>query len=260
MFSSNTTQYPFHPSAVYTPNASQWEADPLTAYLQRLKDENIDRAILVHPEPYGDDHSLVLNCLQHEPSLFKATSLFYPKDPDGPKKLVDLIAQEPKIIATRFHAHRGKEQYLDSFAGRNVRALWEKAVELGLIVELHIGPNYGAQVRDVLKDIPETIVLIDHLAEPHKGDAVEFSNILDLAQFENVYMKLSGLNHFAKDGPHYESAKPFTKIVAEAFGPDRLVWGSGTPTIVDVHLAHWSELDRAKVKGENLKNLLWPTA
>ncbi|MBT4140729.1 MAG: amidohydrolase [Candidatus Latescibacteria bacterium] len=258
MFSSDTTRYPFHPNAAYTPNASHWEADPLAAYLQRLQEEHIDRAILVHPEPYGDDHSLVLDCLQREPNLFRGTSLFYPKDPDAPQKLVDLVAQEPKIIATRFHAHRGKEQYLDSFTDRNVHALWEKAIELGLIVELHIGPDYGAQVRDILKDFPQTVTLIDHLAEPHKGDAVEFANILDLAQFENVYMKLSGLNHFAKDEPHYESAKPFTKIVAETFGPDRLVWSSGSPKNVDVHLPQWSEADRAKVKGENLKQLLWP--
>lgn len=258
MFSADTDRYPFHKNAVYTPNPSNWEQDPLATYLQRLKDENIDRAILVHPEPYGDDHRLVLDCLQREPDRLKGTSLFYPKDPDAPKKLADLVAQEPKIISTRFHAHRGKEQYFDSFTDRNVRALWKKAVELDLIVELHIGPDYGAQVRDVLRDMPETIVLIDHLAEPHKGDPVEFANILDLAQFDNVYMKLSGLNHFAKDVPHYESAKPFTKIVAQAFGPDRMVWGSGTPQIVDVHLAHWNEEARAKVKGINLKNLLWP--
>jgi predicted TIM-barrel fold metal-dependent hydrolase len=258
MFSSDTHRYPFHPRAAYTPNASQWEADPLVAYFQRLEGEHIDRAVLVHPEPYGDDHSLVLDCLAREPGRFKGTSLFYPNDPDGPQKLADLVAQEPNIIATRFHAHRGKEQYLDSFSDRNVRVLWERAVALGLIVELHIGPNYGGQVRDVLNDFPETVVLIDHLAEPHKGDAVEFANVLDLAQFEHVYMKLSGLNHFAKDEPCYESAKSFTRLVAESFGPDRLVWGSGSPAIVDVHLAHWNESDRAKVKGLNLKSLLWP--
>ena len=44
-----------------------------------------------------------------------------------------------------------------------------KGVELGLIIELHIGPDYGAQVADVLRDIPDSVVLIDHLAEPHKG-------------------------------------------------------------------------------------------
>jgi len=258
MFSADTNRYPFYPSAVYTPRAENLADDPLAVYLQRMEDEGIDRAVLVHPEPYGDDHRLVRDCLKREPDLFKATSLVFPKDPDAPQKLADLVAQEPKIIATRFHAHRGKEMYLDGFDTPGVRAIWEKAIELGLIIELHIGPDYGAQVRNLLKDYPDTVVLIDHLSEPHKGSAVEFADVLDLAQFKNVYMKLSGLNHFTKDIPLHESAKPFTRWVAEAFGPDRLVWGSGTPAIVDAHLAHWSESDRAKVKGGNLKQLLWP--
>ena len=147
--------------------------------------------------------------------------------------------------------------YLDNFSDPGVRALWEKAVELNLIVELHIGPEYGSQVREILRDLPDTTILIDHLAEPHKGDPIEFADILDLAKFKNVYMKLSGLNHFANDAPHYESAIPFTRIVADTFGPARLIWGSGSPEIVDIHLANWYEPARAKVKGENLHNLLW---
>ncbi len=80
--------------------------------------------------------------------------------------------------------------------------------------------------------------------------------MINLAHYDNVYMKLSGINHFATDEPLYESAIPFTRWVADAFGPERLVWGSGTPRIVDTHLAHWSEDDRDKVKGGNLKALL----
>ena len=50
------------------------------------------------------------------------------------------------------------------------------------------------------------------------GDAVEFADILALASFPNVYMKLSGLGHFADDAPLYESALPFTSQVIAAFG------------------------------------------
>ena len=108
----------------------------------------------------------------------------------------------------------------------------------------------------MLRDYPESTVLIDHLAEPHMGDAVEFAGVLDLADFDSVYMKLSGLNHFATDAPLYLSSRPFTRRVIEAFGPDQMVWGSGTPDIVDAHLSEYTETDRRKVKGENLARLL----
>ena len=256
MFSSDTERYPFHPRAAYTRDASRWEVDPVEAYTKRLEDEGIDRAVLVHPEPYGDDHRLVLDCVAKNPDRFKATSLFYPKDKDAPSKLTDLVAEHPEILATRFHKHRGKEMYLDSFADSGVRALWEKAAELGLVVELHIGPDHAAGCEDLILAHAETPVLIDHLAEPHKEDAVEYADVLGLARFENVCMKLSGLNHFSNDEPLYENARPFTRRVVEAFGPDQLVWGSGTPGIVEVHMPDHSDSDRAKVLGGNVARLL----
>ena len=256
MFSRDTTRYPFHPRAAYLPDPADWSADPLADYLAHMAATGIDKAVLVHPEPYGDDHRLVLDCLQREPTRFLATSLFYPSDADAPQKLSDLVRQEPKIIATRFHAHRGTQAYLDSFTEPGVRALWEVAGELGLLIELHIGPNYAREVADVICAYPTYPVLIDHLAEPLMGNPIEFADVLALAEFDNVYMKLSGLSHFSNDAPLYLEAKPFTRWVVDAFGPERLVWGSGTPQIVDAHLAHLSETDRDKVKGGNLAHLL----
>ncbi len=256
MFSRDLARYPFHPQAAYRPDPARLPDDPLAAYLERMAQERIDRAVLVHPEPYGDDHRLVLDCLAREPDRLRGTCLFYPKDPDAPEKLAALVQHEPRIVAVRFHAHRGKEMYLDTFADPGVRALWQKAGELGLIVELHIGPNYAAQAGEAIRAFPEVSVLIDHLAEPKMGNAVKYADVLALARLDNVYMKLSGLNHFATDAPLYLSARTFTRLVVDAFGPDRLVWGSGTPGIVDAHLDHLPAADRAKVKGDNLARLL----
>ncbi len=256
MFSSDVGRYPFHLQAAYTPDASRFDADPLAAYLRRMDALHIDHAVLVHPEPYGDDHRLGLECLEREPNRLHGTSLFYPSDPGAADKLGRLVETQPRIIATRFHAHRGKEMYLDSFQDEGVQRLWRAAVHLGLIVELHIGPNYAGQVRDLLDAMPETTVLIDHLAEPHMGDAVEYADVLDLARYDGVYMKLSGLGHFAHDPPLYESASVFTRAVVDAFGPERLVWGSGDPRIVDHHLPRHSESERAAVKGGTLAGLL----
>lgn len=257
LFSSNLERYPFHPRAAYQPDLSAEPADPLPAYLQRMETEGIDRAVVVHPEPYGDDHRLILECLEREPQRLKGTSLFYPWDAEAPRKLSELTARCPALVATRFHAHRGKEMYLDSFADAGVRALWNRALELGQILELHIGPNYAGQVAQALRETnPEAVVLIDHLAEPHMGTGVEFADVLELAAFPNVYMKLSGLSHFSTDGPLYPSAEPFTRRVIREFGPHRCVWGAGKPAVVDAHMASYTDHERALVKGGNLQRLL----
>jgi L-fuconolactonase len=257
MFSSNVQKFPFHPKAVYKPDATKLPADPLTAYVGHLNAFGIDKAMFVQPEPYGDDHTLVLDCLQRgTKGRFKGTSLFYPKDPEAPKKLAALVKKEPRIVSTRFHAHRGKEMYLDSFGADYVRALWKQAVELGLVIELHIGPNYALQVADAIKAFPGCKVLIDHMAEPKLGNPVEYANILELAKLPNVYMKLSGLDYIATDGPTYESVLPFTTRLIKEFGADRMVWSGGVTKIADVHMKGYSAADIARVKGGNLQRLL----
>lgn len=256
VFSPDVSKYPIHPKATYSPDMSVHPSDPLMAYLKGLDERKIDKAVIVHPEPYGDDHTLMIDCLQREPDRLRGTSLFYPRDDQASKKLEALVRQAPHIVATRFHAHRGKESYLDSFDDEGARALWKKAYELNLIIELHIGPNYAAQAGKLIKEFKGCKVLIDHLAEPHLGSSVEFAEVLDLAQYPNVYMKLSGIGHFAEDEPYYESALPFTKRVISEFGADRMVWGSGSPKTVDVHMASYSIEDREKVKGGNIQKLL----
>src|SRR5689334_14232197 len=180
MFSRDRQRYPLHPRATYTPDESALAADPLAAYLERMGREGIDRAVLVQPEPYGDDHRLLLDCLAREPQRLRGASLFYPRDPDAPRKLAELVRREPHIVALRFHAHRGKESYLGSFADAGVRALWRAAAELGLIVELHIGPDYAAQAAEAIAAYPGVPVLIDHLAEPQMGSPVEYAEVLGL--------------------------------------------------------------------------------
>lgn len=256
LFSADTARYPFHPRATYHPQPDWCSMDPLADYLATLDARGVDRAVLVHPEPYGDDHRLVVDSLRRAPDRLLGTALFYPDDRDAPAKLRDLVAQTPAIRALRFHAHRGKEQYLGSFDDPGVVALWRTAAELGLIVELHIGPNYAEQVAKRIMDFPATPVIIDHLAEPHLGTAVEYAQVLDLARFDRVYMKLSELNHIARDAPLYSSVKPFTRRVVAAFTPARMVWGGGVPQIVDEHLAEYSVAERNRVKGDNLAALL----
>ena len=271
LFHPDMDRYPLHPRASYVPDlqgmsyakVGGWSiasptGDVVDDYSEGLRQRGVDRCVVVHPEPYGDDHSVVLHALDRRPGWL-GTSLFYPRDKDAPQKLEKLVQKQPRIISTRFHAHRGKREYFESFNEPGVRALWRKAVELGLIIELHIGPEYGLEVADVLRDIPDSVVLIDHLAEAGMGTAPDFATILDLAAFRNVYMKLSGLGHFCDDAPLFRSAIPFTTRVVDTFGPSRMVWGSGTPTIVDVHMAGYSKMDRDKVKGGNLAELLpWP--
>ena len=256
MFSRDVARYPFHPAAAYVPEPGMLEDDPLAYYLERMRQHGIDQAVLVQPEPYAGDHALLLDGLARAPERVRGVCHFFPKDPDSPRNVAELVKREPRIVALRMHAHRGKQHYLDTFADVGVRALWRAAAELGLIVELHIGPNYAAQAGAAIAAFPGVPVLIDHLGEPQFGTPVEYANVLDLARFDNVWMKLSGLDYVSAEAPPHLDVRPFARRLADTFGPDRLCWGGGAPGIVDAHLDHFSAAERERVKGGNLAKLL----
>ena len=257
MFSSNVAKFPFSPRGTYKPDATRLAADPLVAYQAHLKEFGIDRAMFVHPEPYGDDHTLVLDCLARtSPQQFKATSMFFPKDADAPQRLEALVKAHPRIASTRFHLHRGNTAYFETFTDHGVRALWKKAVELNLVVELDIGANYARDAGAAIAAFPGCKVLIDHMANPKTGMIWEYGDVLDLAKYPNVYMKLSGLGYMTTDAPDYASQLPFTRRVIKEFGADRMVWSGDSPHIAEVHMQGYSAADIAKVKGGNLQRLL----
>src|SRR5450432_1572810 len=64
---------PYHPNAVYKPPPATLEA-----YVKFAAEAKIDHTIIVHPEPYQDDHRYLKYCFDHEPSkhFFKGTCLF----------------------------------------------------------------------------------------------------------------------------------------------------------------------------------------
>ena len=254
MFSREQERYPLHPEAPYVPEPP--EGDPLDAQIAHMDREGIDRAVLVQPCPYWEDHRLILDCLAREPDRFKGVCVFRPKFADSPERLAEMVARQPLFVATRFHLLEGRNLGADSALDPGIQAIWRKALELGLIIEFNMDATHALPLANMLRDHPESTIVIDHLAEPHRSCVADYANLLDLARFDNVYMKLSGLSHFAADGPDFLSARPLTRRVIREFGPDRMVWGGDTPGVVDAHMPEYSEADRAKVKGDNLAGLL----
>lgn len=87
--------------------------------------------------------------------------------------------------------------------------------------------------QTLARELPDLKMVIDHLAKPHikdhKRDDWE-GNLRAAAKFPNMYCKLSGMVTEA-DWKHWTPAdlKPYVDVALEAFGPDRLMFGSDWP-------------------------------
>ena len=248
VFAEDRSRFPYHKNAPYRPPPA-----PIEEYLKKMDEAGIDRAVLVHPEPYQSDHRYVLYCLEQYPERLKGTCLFNPESPESLRALRELVQKQPRIVALRIHACRPDN--IPSLLSAQVRMLWQRTCDLGLVVQMHIVPRYARDVEELVKAFPKVTVLIDHLGRPAQGSEEEYKYVLRLAQFDNVYMKLSGVKYISREPFPHQDAKPLVRQIVETFGSERMIWGGGDPAIVDAQLDFLTEGERKQVLGETAAKL-----
>jgi predicted TIM-barrel fold metal-dependent hydrolase len=221
-----------------------------------MKDAGVDHAVVVHPEPYQDDHRYLEHCLKLGKGKLKGTCLFFAEKPDSPAKLKELAKALP-LVAARIHAYNPDR--LPPFGKPELKALWKAAAEAGLAVQLHLEPRHAEGFEPLIKEFTGTRVFIDHMGRPFQGTEKEHAVVLKWARFDHVVMKLSAVPEKGKY-PHRDP-QPVVKKLTEAFGADRLMYGGGFGAgatgksyraereRVAALLEHLTEADRAKVLG-----------
>ena len=270
LFASDQTRFPYHPSATYKP-----QPQPLEDYLKFAAARKIDHTVIVHPEPYQDDHSYLEYCFANEPSrgFFKGTCLFDPTAPATPARMEALVKKHPgRIVALRIHEMRkpgtpatasGAIKDRD-MASPAMKTAWKKAGDLGLAIQMHFLPYYAPQIGVLAAQFPDMPVILDHLARAGQGTPAEWKGVLQLAKFPRICMKYSGVNYSSKEKFPFRDAKPIVKQVFEAFGPDRIVWGgignneAEFEKQVELFNVMWDFVPpdvRAKIRGGNAMRL-----
>jgi predicted TIM-barrel fold metal-dependent hydrolase len=213
-------EFLYHPAGPYQPAG----ASPPELLLERMIGAGVDHAIIVHPEPYQDDHRYLEHCLKVGAGRLKGTCLFFARRDDTETRLRELIKRRPgQIVALRIHAYAPER--LPPFGTPELRALWRMAADLGLAVQLHFEPRYGLAFEPLIKEFSRTTVIIDHLGRPQFATLAEHAAVVRWAKFDNTVMKLSVLTE-RFTYPHRDLT-PFVRDAVKAFGAGRLIYGGG---------------------------------
>ena len=270
LFASDQKKFPYHKNASYKPPAQDLEP-----YLAFVKQAGIDGAVIVHPEPYQEDHSYLEHCFAHEhrKGFFKGTCLFDPIAPDTPERMAALVKRNPdRIVTLRIHENREagvKPTVSGSIRDRDLKhpamkTTWRKAGDLGLAIQMHLIPLHAPEIAALAREFASTPVVLDHLARSGQGTPEQYNRVLDMAKLPNVYMKFSGVRYSSKqDSPHRDVA-PLVRRTFDAFGPNRIIWGGlgmnmeefrKNSAMLDTLFDFASAADRAKIRGGNAVKL-----
>jgi L-fuconolactonase len=112
--------------------------------------------------------------------------------------------------------------------GRGLAAL-ERA---GLPFDLMLRPEHLASAVAVVHAHPSLVFVLDHLGKPPIAAGLRepwTSALRQLAAEPNVSCKLSGVHTVAAPEAPFADLAPYLDTALEAFGPDRLIFGSDWP-------------------------------
>jgi predicted TIM-barrel fold metal-dependent hydrolase len=215
---ANNARFPYHPRAPYRPA----QAATPEHLLKCMDGAGVDYAIVVHPEPYQDDHRYLEHCLAVGKGRLKGTCLVFADQPASMAQLTGL-AKRGDIVAARVHAYAPDR--LPPFGKPELRALWKRAGEMGLAVQIHFEPRYAPGFEPYIREFASTKVIIDHLGRPFQGTPAEHAVVVRWARLPNTVMKIASLPS-PTEYPHREIG-PVIRQLCDAYGPDRMIYGGG---------------------------------
>ena len=147
--------------------------------------------------------------------------------------------------------------------GRGIKALQK----YGFSYDILIFTDQLKYATEFSNRFPEMRLVLDHMAKPgiKSGERDQWKlDITMLADCKNVYCKISGMVTEANwSGWRYEDFVPYLDVIVNAFGTDRIMFGSDWPvcllagrydemlTIVTRYFSSFSEQEQQNVFGKN---------
>lgn len=180
---------------------------------------------------------------------------------DETPELLDLSLSHSKVCAVvgwldleSVDISHQLEKYLSHKAGKNLVSIRDMAQdkqdpnwllrpevlsnihrvgEAGLTFDILTRPPQLSAAVAMVKQSPKNTFVLDHISKPYmaKGEMQPWADqISEIASYENVYVKVSGLFTEAKwNGWNYQTFQPYLDHILNAFSPQRMMFGSDWP-------------------------------
>ncbi|MBQ0830641.1 amidohydrolase family protein [Streptomyces tagetis] len=224
-----------YPRAPIGGKQSEWAATrPVTAegMISRMDETGIGQAILVQATTnYGYDNSYVLDSARLRPERFVAVGTVDPLRPDAAASLKAAAGEDGLAGVRLFTSGSTVPTQGEWFVAPETFPFWEQAAELGLPVclQMRLGAATG-QLRELLERFPDVKVLLDHIGYPDiaASPARAGAEVAELGTHPGLHLKLTHRNLERLDDAG-EEAEDFLTPVVEAFGAERIAWGSNLP-------------------------------
>lgn len=224
-WSYSKTEYP------WIPEGSALQATWLPRDLEAIqKDLGFTGSIAVQARQCLEENKMLLDLADRHASVLGVVGWVNLRSEHVDEELAEFSAHK-KFVGVR---HVAQDEPDDWFlVGSEFLRGVGRLSTFGLRYDLLIYPRQLPAAIELARHFPEQPFVLDHCAKPQiAAGTMEpwASQIKELAIAPNVYCKVSGLVTEANHS-NWESEKlrAYFATIAEAFGPERLMWGSDWP-------------------------------
>ncbi len=213
-------------------HVGQYWYEPVETLLFQMQRNGVAKAALI--QFVGNyDNRYEMDCLHSYPGRFAAVVVVDTQRADAPNTLEKWVREG--AVGVRLRPD-------ECSPGSDPLAIWRKASELGLGVSCAgtLETYASDEFRRLVEKLPDLKIVMEHMGGAGPEPLVEsqtnynlFQRVLALAKYPNVYIKLPGFGELmSRPVPHgtpFETPPPVVRMVYEAFGRQRMMWGSNFP-------------------------------
>ncbi len=199
--------------------------------LAEMAEAGVDCAVIHPPSALGEPaNELAVEAVRKYPDKFCILGHFDLRSPDG-EKIVARWRERPGMLGFRFTFNQPHEKTW--WTDGTLDWFWAACEKARLVVGLlATGENVKVLGR-IAERHPGLKLNIDHIGRgggraEKKDDAAyaDLKDMLALARFPNVGVKLSGAPSTSTQPYPYRNIHGYLKQIVDTFGPDRCFWGT----------------------------------
>lgn len=264
IISKDTDRYPVTPLGGKRSEWSKHRSVDFAELVAGMDEAGVDKSAIVHSSTtYGYDATYLADAIADHRDRF--TGVFS----------VDVLADDA-VDKIQYWLDRGLSGLRLFAVGSTVKTdqswiadpktfpAWQFCSDNGIAVAISMRQDGLPHLVDVINRFPEVRIVLDHLLHAPMTDGApynEAARLFDMAQYPNVYLKLTTAI-IRRSREEKATPETFFGKLMETFGSSRIAWGSNYPAVEGSmpEVVGVARDTLSILPAEDQENIFWRTA